>query len=78
MVTLDAKTREQLARRTISEIVDQTGDTEVSLPGTQGPRLTVNVGRDEKVEHSQLSIQDVINMQLEASLIDRFDIEMCY
>ena len=71
MNTLDMRTREQLARKTIQEKVSLSGDGQVSLSGVHGPTLPVHIGSTSTGETPQLSVEDVVNMQLEASLSDR-------
>ena len=71
MVNLETKTREQLARKTISDIVGKTGDKKVSLAGLQGPKLTMSIGKIEPEGTPQLLQEEILQMQIDASLTDR-------
>ena len=71
MSGLDMKTREQLARQTIKEMVEESGDSHISLSGLHGPKLSLCTGKEDSADQPQLTVQDIVRIQLDASLTDR-------
>ena len=71
MTTLDPKTLQHLARRTLTEMVKESGDI-ITLSGDKGGKeMTVAVGKPSSAEPCNLTTDEIVKIQLEAKLTDR-------